>query len=560
MPTTENINNSLIEFFYHWEKETPNKVFLRQPEGGQWHTLTYAQAGQQARKMTTALRSKGLKPGDHVGILSRNCQHWVLADLAIMMGGFVSIPYYASLPKEQLDQVLGLSDLKALFVGKLEKWGDKSEVISSNISVIKFPHYEGNATIDIGEDWEELIQHSEPARDNYVPKADDLWTIKFTSGTTGTPKGVMHVHGTPVGIVQNEHKTNWLGINKIDDIRLLSFLPLNHVVERVGVEIIGTALGGTISFVENLDTFSANLKDTRPTIFLAVPRIWTKFHSGVLAKFPKQRLDFLFKIPIISGVMKKKIQEALGLQDVKVAVTAAAITPAFIKNFYQQIGIHLIEAYGMTEVCGAMTNNPDPNSPLDSVGQAIPFGAIKIDEETGEILMNSPYNMKGYYKSPEKTAEILKDGWIYSGDRGTIDENGYLRVIGRVKDAFKTSKGSYITPNPMEEILMKNDYIEQVCVAGLGIPQPIALINLSEVGMGVDKEALQNSILESIQEVNQRGAKFERISTAIIDKAIWSDANGFLTPTLKVKRWKLDEVYGKQYSVWHESTEKVIWI
>lgn len=559
MSTIETITNSLIEFFYHWERETPNKVFLRQPKGAQWNTLTFAQAGKQARKMTTALRAKGLKPGDHVGILSKNCQHWILADLAIMMGGFVSIPYYASLPKEQLEQVLGLSDLKALFVGKLEQWGDKSEVVSDSISVIKFPHYEGNAKVDIGEEWAELIKKSEPATDNYVPKADDLWTIKFTSGTTGTPKGVMHIHGTPVGIIQNEKKTNWLGIDKINDIKLLSFLPMNHVVERVGVEIIGMALGGTISFVESLDTFPANLKDTRPTIFLAVPRIWTKFHSGVLAKFPKKRLDFLFKVPIVSGIIKQKIREALGLQNVKVAVTAAAITPAFIKKFYKNIGIHLIEAYGMTEVCGAMTNNPDPNSPLDSVGQAIPYGEIKIDEETGEILMKSPYNMKGYYKSPEKTAEILKDGWIYSGDRGTIDKNGYLRVIGRVKDAFKTSKGSYVTPNPMEEILMKNDYIEQVCVAGLGIPQPIALINLSEVGLGVDKETLQYSILESIQEVNNRGAKFERISTAIIDKAVWSEANGFLTPTLKVKRWKLDEQYGNQYSVWHESADKVIW-
>ena len=152
MSSVNNIKDSLIEYFYHWEKTTPKKVYLLQPEGNIWTTLTFAQAGQQARRITTALRAKGLQPGDHVGILSKNCQHWVLADLAIMMGGFVSIPYYASLPKEQLSQVLGLSDLKALFIGKLETWGDKSEVIAKNLPVITFPHYEGSATIDIGDD------------------------------------------------------------------------------------------------------------------------------------------------------------------------------------------------------------------------------------------------------------------------------------------------------------------------------------------------------------------------------------------------------------------------
>ena len=214
----------------------------------------------------------------------------------------------------------------------------------------------------------------------------------------------------------------------------------------------------------------------------------------------------------------------------------------------------------MTEVCGSMTNSPDPNSPQDSVGKAIPFGEVKIHPETDEILMKSPYMMTGYYKNPEKTAEVLINDWMHSGDRGTIDKDGYVRVIGRVKDAFKTSKGSYVTPNPMEEILMKNDYIEQVCVAGLGIPQPIALVNLSEVGLAADKAAVEAALIESIQLANKDRAKFEQISTIIVQKEPWSEDNGLLTPTLKVKRGKIDDRYLGNYLEWHEAADKVIWV
>ncbi len=550
---------TIIEKFYHWEKTIPNKIFLRQPKGNKWHTLTYAEAGQEARKMTTALRNQGLQPGDHIGIYSKNCYHWILADLAIMMGGYVSVPFYASLPKQQLGQVIELADLKAIFLGKLDSWGDKSEVITDDLVAIKFPHYQGNAEVTAGEDWNDLTANNEPALDNFVPNLEDLWTIKFTSGTTGTPKGVMHIHKTPGLIMVNEEKTNWIGLTKFEEIRCLSYLPLNHVGERIGMELPVIWTGGVISFAESLETFAKNLQETQPTLFFAVPRIWTKFYLGVLAKMPQKRLNTLLKIPIVSGVIKKKLRTALGMRDVKVAATGAAITPAFIKEFYKKLDIHLVEAYGMTEVCGSMTNGPDPNAPQDSVGKAIPFGEVKIHPDTGEILMKSPYMMTGYYKNPEKTAEVLIDGWMHSGDRGTMDKNGYVRVIGRVKDAFKTSKGSYVTPNPMEEVLMKNDFIEQVCVAGLGIPQPIALVNLSEIGLVANKADVEQSILNSIQEVNSTRANFEKISTVVIQEEAWSVDNDLLTPTLKVKRGNIDDKYGQTYLGWHEAKAKVIW-
>ena len=213
----------------------------------------------------------------------------------------------------------------------------------------------------------------------------------------------------------------------------------------------------------------------------------------------------------------------------------------------------------MTENCGAVTTGVDPDGPQDSVGKARPGCEVKIHPETQEILFQVPYMMTGYYKDPEKTAEVLIDGWMHSGDRGTMDSNGNVRVIGRVKDAFKTSKGSFVTPNKMEEVFMENDHIEQVCVVGLGMPQPLALINLSEIGLGVDKESAAQSIQESISKVNSKCAKYEMISTVVIQKEEWSMENELLTPTLKVKRGKIDDKFSMQYLSWLEAEEAIIW-
>jgi len=449
--TLENIP-TIIEKFYHWEKTTPEKVFLRQPKGKNWKILTYKEAGLEARKVTTALRSKGLQVGDHVAIYSKNCYHWILADLAIMMGGFVSVPLYSSLTQEGLKKVIDLADLKAIFLGKLDHWGDRTKAIPSEVLAIKFPHYEGNAKVNIELEWDKLIQDAPPANDNFVPNLDDLWTIKFTSGTTGTPKGVMHVHRSPSWTMTQEEETNFVGLISLEEIRTFSYLPLNHVGERIGIELPSIWFGGSISFAESIDTFAENLQDTQPTIFFSVPRLWNKFYLGVIEKIPKKKLYFLFNIPIVSRILKKKIRTALGFRDVRVVGTGAAITPAFIKEFFKKLDIDLIEAYGMTEVCGCITYGVG-KTPFDSVGKAIPYGDVKVDPNSGEVLMKTPFLMKGYYKDPEKTALVIKDGWMHSGDKGVIDANRNLKIIGRINDAFKTSKGSYVTPNPMEELI-----------------------------------------------------------------------------------------------------------
>ncbi|WP_299456007.1 AMP-binding protein [uncultured Microscilla sp.] len=549
-----------IEAFYRWEKQKAQQPFLRQPYGKQWKTLTYAEAGQEARRMVSALQAMGLQKGDHVGILSKNCYHWILTDLALMMGGFVSVPFYASLPADQLKVVVEKSHIKALFLGKLEEWDeDKSLVLPSELKVIRYPHYEGNARIEEGEAWTDLVDNHEPMQGDPLPDPDDLWTILFTSGTTGQPKGVMHTYGNLARVFQAEFDTNWIGIAKLKAQRFFSFLPLNHVGERVGIEGSCLYVGGTMSFGESIDTFAHNLQQTQPTVFFAVPRIWTKFQMGVLSKMPQERLDLLLKIPIVSGFVKKKIRKALGMGSVEVVATGAAITPEHLKQWFLKLGIRLREAYGMTEVCGSITNTPKDSNRPGSVGKVIPRAEIKIHPDTGEVLMKSPHMMTGYYNEPEKTAEVLQGEWLSSGDKGVMDEDGFLHIVGRVKDAFKTSKGKYIVPNPYEEALANNDVIEQVCVAGLGLPNPIVLVNLSEVGQAIEKEKVETRLREDLSKINESLPGFQKLATLVITQETWSEANNLLTPTMKIRRSAIDERYATKYEQWFNGRKMIVW-
>ncbi len=556
------LDQNLLPFlssFYRWEEERPDAIFLRQPFGDSWLEISYAEAGQIVRRMCAAMQSLGLQEGDHVGILSKNCYHWILADLAIMMGKFVSVPFYASLPKQQLAEVIELSDIKLLFVGKLDSWGDRETAISEDLQVIHFPNYEGNAEVTLGHSWDKLLEEHAPIEGQPQADLDSLWTILFTSGTTGTPKGVMHSYRNPAVVLRIEELTNFTGTLRLNQLKWFSFLPLNHVAERIAVEANCIANGGTISFAESIDTFADNIRSVQPSFIFAVPRIWTKFYQGVTDKIPPRVLNFLLAIPVIGGFFKSFLRKAMGLGDIEIAGTGAAITPAYLKRWYKKLDIHLIEAYGMTEVCGSICNGPQLDAPADSVGSAVPYCEVKIDPDTQEILMKAPYQMLGYYNDPEKTAEVLRDGWIHSGDRGSIDEQGYVRVIGRVKDAFKTAKGQFVVPNPMEEVIAANEYVEQVCVVGLGCPQPIALVNLSPGALSGQRNQVEQSLERALEQVNEPLAKYQQISTVVIDQETWTEGNRLVTPTLKVRRAALDQRYGDQYEQWHEHSDRIIW-
>lgn len=548
-----------LDYFYEHEVNKKNEVFLRQPKGDQWITYTWGEVGQQARKMAAAIKAMNLKPKTHIGILSKNCAHWIIADVAIMMSGHISVPFYATLSARSLNQVLNLSDTKVLFVGKLDNWQGQKGGVPASVHCISFPHYEGNSKVDNMEKWEDLMAKHEPLQNTAHPKPSDLFTIIYTSGTTGTPKGVILTYGNIGSLMEAEQKHNFIKLFEQPDNRHFSYLPLNHIAERNIVEGAAIFSGGTISFAESLATFAKNLADTQPTIFMAVPRIWTKFKMGVLAKMPASRLNLLLKIPIVNNIVRKKILTGLGLNSARVALTGAAPMPVSLIQWFQKLGLTIQEVYGMTENCGGCTLMPADNIKNGTVGRVIPECQVKIDPKTEEVLMKADWVMQGYYKSPKKTAEVLQDGWLHTGDQGKLDKDNYLSLTGRVKDTFKTTKGEYIIPGPIEWKFAKNNFIEQICVAGLGAPQPVAMINLSEQGLAADKEEVTAALQATLDEVNATLPNYQKVRTLVIMKESWDVENGCLTPTLKIKRNVLDQRFKNEYTPWFEDKRSIIW-
>lgn len=549
---------TILSYFYQWEKEQADTVFLRQPFGGNWEEYTWAEAGQMARRLATGLRSLGLPEGAHIGIVSKNCREWIIADLAIMMGGFVSVPFFPTLRSGQISEVLELGDVQALFVGKLDDWEEMKQGVPGDMPIIAFPHYEGNSRVQEGEQWHDFLSRFEPMAGNPESDPDELWTIIFTSGTTGTPKGVMLTYRKPDELVNMEKEEDLLKMRDGEN-HLISYLPLNHIAERALTEVLSLVYCCRISFVESLDTFAKNLQEIQPTLFFAVPRIWTKFQLGVLERMPQPRLNLLLRIPPLSGIVKKKIHRALGLNRARMLITAAAPMPDSMKAWYRRLGLNISEIYGLTETCGGFTMTRQGEDTTGTVGRILKGAEMKTDPATGEVLARGPWFMDGYYKNPEKTAEVFKDGWFHTGDSGSIDAKGFLRLTGRVSEAFKTSKGKFVVPAPIEWEFAGNADIEQICVTGLGLAQPIALVVLSELGRAKERAAIEQSLRETLEAVNKKLASYERIATMIITRDLWSVENGLLTPTLKVKRNELANRYGIHFENWQVAQEPVIW-
>ncbi len=555
VPSREDIK-PLVGYFYHWEKNTPNQVYLRQPKDGQYKEYTWQEVGNQARRMAAALQTMDLPAQCNIGIVGKNTAHWIISDVAIMIGGYVSVPFYATLTAEKLNEVLVHSECKVLFVGNLDDWEGMKAGIPDDVKVITLP--DSPAESEKYLQWDELIKNHEPLAGNPEPDLDDLHTIIYTSGTTGMPKGVMH-RNYNFSYVLNATKD----VSKLEEgnNRFLSFLPLCHVAERIAVESASFYAGGTISFVESLDTFAKNLADTQPTHFFAVPRLWTKFKMGILEKMPEPKLNLFLKIPILSSLVKNKIKKSLGLSKARIILTGAAPMPSSLLDWYKKLGIVIQEAYGMTENVGICTSMRADNIKKGTVGQTYPNCQLKIEPNTKEVLMKADWVMNGYYKDPEKTAETVRDGWLHTGDMGEIDAEGFLKITGRVKDQFKGAKGEFIVPAPIENGFAANNYVEQVCLVGRGLAQPIALVVLSEVGQKEDKNIIKESLNATRKEINTSPMihSHEKVHKIVLVKQPWLVENNMLTPTLKIKRNVLEDVYGTKLETWYEMPDTVIW-
>ena len=541
---------SPLEMLYKWEQETPNKIYMRQPIKGVWHEWTWKETAMQVRKMAAYIKSLNLPEGSRIGILSKNCAHWMFSDLAIMMAGHVSVPLYPNLNAETLKHILEHSEAQVLFVGKLDDYESVRPGVPEKVQCIAYPFYteEGYPV------WGDLVQDISPISKDLVRDSEELATIIYTSGTTGIPKGVMHKFF-------NFGFAAFNAVNTIDldnTEKFFSYLPLCHIAERLLVEMGSLYTGGQVSFAESLDTFAQNLSETQPTVFLGVPRIWTKFQQGVLAKLPQKKLNVLLSIPIISSLIKKKIRTGLGLNGAKNVFTGAAPTPVSTIKWFERLGVKIQEAYAMTENCCYSHVTLNDHIKIGCVGKALPLCEVKLSEQN-EILIKHDALMLGYYKEEKMTAQTIKDGWLYTGDEGSIDVDGFLKITGRVKDLFKSSKGKYVAPSPIEMKLSANKNIENVCVVGDGLPQPIALVVLSEYGKGRSKEDVAASLAKTLIVVNPKLDHHEKVKRLVVLQGEWTIENKLLTPTMKVKRNSVEKMHKLNYEVWYDKAEQVVW-
>jgi long-chain acyl-CoA synthetase len=558
------VDETQLDRLYAHEQGRADQLWLTQPTtGGNLQTFTYASAMKQARSMAAWLRGLELPAGSHIVIFAKNNAWWFLADLAIWMAGHVSVPLYPTLTPETIRQIVTHSGAVLAFVGKLDGFDTMATGLPEDLRLVKMPLAPSSPRLAAAScvDWADTVAKTAPITDNPKRKPDELATIIYTSGTTGVPKGVMHSFAS---LCSAQGYIDELNINPSD--RMLSYLPLAHSLERTLVEMTSMLVGFEVFFAESLERFVDDLKRARPTLFVSVPRLWHKFQSGVHAKMSAKKLALFLKIPILSGIVRRKILAGLGLSEVRFAGSGSAPIPAELISWYRDLGLELLEGYGMTENSSYSHMTRPGEVRVGYVGRPQPGVAQRLSAD-GEILVKSPGNMMGYYEAPDLTKEMLDDeGFVHTGDLGSIDEKGRLKITGRAKELFKTSKGKYVAPAPIENELLLHDAIEAACVTGGNRPQPFAMVLLAEhirptVGKGATqaRAELAASLLEHMKAVNAALNPHEHLEKLVVIGEAWTIENGLLTPSLKIKRAVVESRYAPFVDAWHASPDRVVW-
>lgn len=530
-------------------KKHPQKILFNQPVNRNWISFTWAEAADAARRIATGLVEHGLKKGDRVAILAKNSAEWFIADWAIMMAGMISVPVYATAGAKTIRYILHHSEAKAIFVGKLDSVDAANLALDGNILKVAFPY----PTAKCDQQWHDWVIQYEPMQELHQPDLEEVMSIVYTSGSTGNPKGVVLTYRNYASV--NENHQEWLGIG--EDDRVVSYLPLAHITERGVIQGPGLYGGATFYFVESLDTFVDDVKHARPTLFLSVPRLWTRFQSGIHEKMAPEKLKRLLHMPVVGALVARKIRKGLGLDKVRVFGSGSAPISSSILEWYRDIGIRISEGWGMTETTGlSCCNLPFRDSLIGTIGVAADCVEMKLSEE-GEILIRGEAVFNEYYKNSEATAENFEDGWFKTGDKAVRTPEGAYRIIGRVKEAFKTGKGKYVAPVPIESMLAENPDIEQICVMGSGRKQPVAVVVLAEHALQVGKARIRDSLEATLNKVNGQLESHQKLDCLIVAKDSWTIDNQFLTPTLKIRRLALEEHYDR---IAHEAQDQtVVW-
>ena len=552
----------MLDYIYDHEAAHPEAVYLSQPiGGGKVVDYTWAQTLDQARRMAAHLQSRGMEPGARIAILSKNSAHFIIAELAIWIAGGTTVAIFPTETADTIRYVLEHSGASLLFVGKLDIWEQQTPGVPAGLPCIALPLSPPTTF----ETWDAIIARTPPLTGRPSRAGTDLAMLIYTSGSTGQPKGVMHsferITAASLGIV-NEIKSR-IGTDVHN--RVLSYLPLAHVFERAWVECGSLVDGNThLYFAESLDTFLQDLNRARPTTFISVPRLWLKFQQGVFSKMPPKKLDRLLGIPILGRIVARKVLKGLGLDQALLAGSGSAPIPAELITWYRRLGLNLSEGYAMTEDFAYSHNSTDAINAPGYVGVPMPGVQVRLSDE-GEVLIKSPGQMVGYYKRPDLDAEsFTADGFFHTGDRGEIRADGLLKLTGRVKELFKTSKGKYVAPAPIENRLNAHPMIELSLVSGVGQSAAYAMVVLAEnlrpqLGDAAVRAKVQQELGNLLAEVNQALADYEQLRMIVVAQQPWSIENGMLTPTMKIRRSRIEAEFEAQLAHWYTSQGPVHW-
>ena len=589
------IEETAPRLFRETARTYQDRVAMRKKEYGLWQDITWNDYYRMARDLGSALIAMGLEKGDHVSIIGDNCPEWVIIDMGVQCAGGVVVGIYSTNAWQQVQYVIENSDSKFFFVEneeQLDKWLHFRDSATCLEKVIVWDleglrHFKDPMVMTYNELLEQGREISRQDPDLFERKIDetepeDICMLIYTSGTTGPPKGAMLTH----------RNLTWMGraittdnpMNKTDEV--MSFLPLCHVFEQLFSVMGHITHGFTVNFIESLDTVTDNMMEISPTVGYAVPRIWEKYYSAIYIRMSdatwfkrivfyaalkighkRASLKMDFKpVPAYLEILYKaaylavfrKLKERLGFERIRVAYSGAAPISPDVLQFFQSIGVNLVEGYGQTEGTGVTCVSRVGRVKFGTVGPPITGTEVRIADD-GEILVKSPSVFKGYYKNPEATAEALKDGWLYSGDVGEIDEDGYLKITDRKKDIIVTAGGKNITPQYIENKLKSSIYINDAVVIGDRRKFLSSLIMIDEDN--VVKYAQDNKVQFStyrdltespeiirliqseLNKVNEELARVEQIKKfTILPKKLYEE-DGEVTPTMKVKRKYVNEAF-----------------
>jgi len=577
---------SLPSMFFDQAARLGDKPFLWAKRDGRYRSVNWAQAARDVRRLALGLRSLGIARGDRVGLVSENRPEWIIADLAIMTAGAITVPTYVTHTVEDHRQVFANSGARAVFVSKpalSARVLAAANQVDSVHTVMAIEPAAGQASAVDLLSWEEMLARGSEQPDDSdetvaAIEPDDTACLIYTSGTGGIPKGVMTTHRNIIANCHGAHRVlEQLGLG--DEV-FLSFLPLSHSYEHTAGEMFPISIGAQIYFAEGAETLAANMLEARPTIMTAVPRLYETLHQrirlgverkgGLSQKMFQQavaigrkrlgaertRLGERLVDPLLDRTVRSKLRERFGGR-LKAMVSGGAPLNPEIGRFFLALGVTVLQGYGQTEAGPVITCNLPARIKIDTVGPPLDGVRLSIAED-GEILVAGDNVMKGYWHDPEGTAQVLEDGWLHTGDVGTIDEDGYLRITDRKRDFIKNSGGEMISPARIEGYLTLEPEISQVMVFGdrrpylvaVVVPDPEFVAAYAEGEVPADMSALAadpgftRAIGAAVSRVNLTLMPSERVRRFVVAAEAFSITNGQMTPTLKIKRHVIRERYG----------------